>query len=169
MKGLLLAYIVLLFWAFPGTKVQDSKVSTIKLEQLEHRLAQGGDTTFVVNFWATWCAPCVAELPYFEQFNDVYGQVPDGTNPVKVLLVSLDAPKLLSRVNDFIEARKLRNEVLLLDESNQQYYIDQISTEWSGAIPATLFVNTKKGIRLFKEQEFDFETLEANYLSIINK
>ena len=43
------------------------QVAVIKFPELQKRLAQPTDTTYVVNYWATWCAPCVKELPNFEQ------------------------------------------------------------------------------------------------------
>lgn len=138
------------------------RVPLIRLEALENRLAAGGDTTYVVNFWATWCAPCVAELPYFEQLQKTYH-----AKPLKVLLVSLDAVKNHAGVVSFAEKHQLSNEVVLLNEKSQQQYIDRVSTEWSGAIPATLFVNTGNNVRLFKEQEFDYEELESCYLGIV--
>ncbi|MFC3197517.1 TlpA disulfide reductase family protein [Parapedobacter deserti] len=140
---------------------QDS-VRLITLDQLEDRLAGGGDTTFIVNLWATWCAPCVAEMPHFEELQQKYA-----AKPLRVLFVSLDAKQDLGAVIKFVERKALKAEVLLLNEKNEQYFIPKISEEWSGAIPATLFVNTDKGIRIFKAQEFNFEQLEQNYLSIV--
>lgn len=136
----------------------------ITLDALEQRLEDGGDTTFVVNLWATWCAPCVAEMPHFERLQQAYA-----SKPLRVLFVSLDAKKDQDAVAQFVKKRELKNEVWLLDEKNEQYFIPAISAEWSGAIPATLFVNRAKGIRIFKEQEFDYQQLESNYLSIIQQ
>ncbi len=141
-----------------------NRVPLMTLDGLEKRLAHGGDTTFVVNLWATWCAPCVAEMPYFEQLQENYQ-----SDLLKVLFVSLDAPKNLSNVVKFVQDKGLKNEVVLLDEKDEQYYIDKISSEWSGAIPATLFVNVNKDIRVFKGQEFNYEQLENNYLSIVHQ
>ncbi len=146
-----------------ATASAQQEVPLIKLDALEERLANGGDTTYVVNLWATWCEPCVAELPYFEQLQQVHR-----SNPLKVILLSLDAPKNHELVVKFRKKNSLRNEVFILDERNQQEYIDRVSKEWSGVIPATLFVNQAKGIRLFREQEFDFEELNQTYLSIVN-
>lgn len=139
------------------------EVPFIKLDALEKRLANGGDTTYVVNMWATWCEPCIVEIPYFEQLQQTYGN-----DPMKVILLSLDAPKNHERVVKFRDKHALRNEVFILDERNQQEYIDRVSKEWSGAVPATIFTNQAKGIRLFREQDFDFDELNRTYLSIVN-
>ncbi|MGK6351357.1 TlpA disulfide reductase family protein [Parapedobacter sp. DT-150] len=139
------------------------RIPLITLDGLEKRLDNGGDTTFIINLWATWCAPCVAEMPHFEQL-----QRNHQSKPLRVLFVSLDAKQDHDAVLHFVGTKGLKNEVLLLDEKNEQAFIPQISPEWSGAIPATLFVNTEKDIRIFKEQEFDYEALEHSYLSIIH-
>jgi len=132
---------------------QRAEVPVIRLFQLEERLLKGGDTTFVVNLWATWCGPCVKELPYFEELD---------TARAKVLLVSLDFVDVLAtKVIPFVEKRQLRSEVMLLNEHNPNDFIPRISGEWSGAIPATLFVNTQRGIHHFHEGSFEAGELEA--------
>lgn len=119
-------------------------------------MEQGGDTTFIVNFWATWCGPCVKELPYFEQLHEDAA----GTNR-KVLLVSLDfVTQLESNVIPFLEKKQLKSEVVLMDESRPNEWIPRVSKEWSGAIPATLFVNTQKKTRHFHEGSFEEGELE---------
>lgn len=139
--------------------VSAQTVKPLTINQLEERMKNGGDTVYVVNFWATWCAPCIAELAYFEQLQSSYK-----ANPLKVLLVSLDMKsKLESVVQPFVKRNNLTNEVFLLNESNEQEYIDRISKEWSGALPATLVYNRKKNIRQFYEKEFSFAELEKIY------
>ncbi|MBI1289373.1 MAG: redoxin domain-containing protein [Flavobacteriales bacterium] len=131
-------------------------VPVIGLDQLETRLANGGDTTYVVNFWATWCGPCVKELPFFENLhlNAV------GTDR-KVLLVTLDfVSQLESKVIPFLKEKQLKSEVLLMDEAKPNQWIPRVSEEWSGALPATLFVNTQKKTRHFYEGSFKEGELE---------
>lgn len=157
-----IAALVLLYLMLAVNALRAQDVKLLKLDQLEKRFAAGKDTTYVVNFWATWCAPCVAELPNFEKLQLLYKN-----RPVKVILISTDfKSKLNSEVSPFVKKRGLRSEVFLLDESNQQEYIDRVSKEWSGALPATLIVNTEKSIRKFYEQEFTMEELNKTYLSI---
>lgn len=125
-------------------------VSVIHLNDLEDRLSLGKDTTYVVNFWATWCAPCVKELPYFERL-----QKERSTDLVKVLLISLDFTEHIeSKVLPFIKRKALISEVSVLDEQDDNDWIPRVSPEWSGAIPATLFVNKTKKTRHFHEGSF---------------
>src|SRR5690606_38467372 len=115
---------------------------------IEPMLTSGSDTTYIVNFWATWCAPCIEELPYFEELtSETRGQA------VKVLLVSLDFRKQLStRLLPFIKKHNLRSEVIVLDDPDANAWIDKVDPSWSGAIPATLVFRGDR--REFKEQTF---------------
>ena len=133
------------------------KISLLTLDQLDQRVNNGKDTVYVINFWATWCGPCVAELGNFEKFNEKYK-----TEKLKVLLVNVDfKSKLKNTVVPFLKRRKLKSEVFLLDEPDQQAFIDRVSKTWSGSIPATLFI--KNGQRSFFEKEFTYTELVNTY------
>lgn len=139
-----------------GAPLFGQSVSLLKLSELQSKFEGGEDVTYVVNFWATWCAPCVKELPFFEQLKEKY----NGAG-VEVLLVSLDARSTLdSKVRPFVSKSGLNMDFFLLDETNQQEYIDKISTSWSGALPATMIVNPGKGKRRFIEGELAMKQLE---------
>lgn len=108
----------------------------------------------LLNFWATWCAPCVKEIPAFEELNAKYS-----SNKVKVLLVSLDFPNQVeSRVLPFMDRMNIQSQVILLDDPYSNRWIGKVSEEWSGAIPATVIYSS--GFRGFYEREFTFEELE---------
>lgn len=137
-------------------------ISVIGLDNLESRLDNGSDTTYVVNFWATWCGPCVKELPYFEALEKA-----NQGKKFKVLLVSLDfVNQLESKVVPFLERKKLISEVVLMDEDRPNKWIPRVSEKWTGALPATLFVNTKKKTRHFHEGSFKEGELEQKLTEI---
>lgn len=119
------------------------------------------DTIYVVNFWATWCKPCIKELPAFEKLNETFND-----QPVKVVLVSLDFPdKLETGVIPFIEKNKLQSEVVLLDDADANSWIPKVSEQWSGAIPATLFI--KNTTNNFFEKSFTFKELQNQLLTLL--
>lgn len=129
-------------------------VKAYNYEGLKHFLNQKNDTTYVINFWATWCVPCVAELPHFEDLNEKYKD-----NKVKVLLVSLDMDKKIeSQLIPFIKKRQLKSEVVILRDPDADSWISQIDSSWTGAIPATLIYN--KDQRKFYEKSFTYDGLE---------
>ncbi|MCI4668331.1 MAG: TlpA family protein disulfide reductase [Bacteroidia bacterium] len=117
--------------------------------------ASQGDTLLVFNFWATWCRPCVKELPYFAKADSAFK-----SQKVKVILVSIDDPKLIdTRVKPFIERRKITQEVVVMTDHKQNDWIPKVDESWSGAIPATLVVEPSKKLRAFKEQSFTYDEL----------
>lgn len=129
-----------------------SEIPVLNFEQFEKYLKIDDDNIHVVNFWATWCAPCVKELPYFEAVNAEYKN-----KNVKVLLVSLDFN--LKKLNSFLAKNELKSEKVLLDDPDQNAWIPKVSEEWSGAIPATVIYG--KGKRKFYEHSFTKAELES--------
>lgn len=141
---------------------QISSVKTYNYNQLKPLLEKKDDKTYVVNFWATWCAPCVKELPYFEKINEDYA-----SKNVEVILVSLDFPKQVEKkLIPFINKRKLKSEVVFLNDANEDFWIKAIDENWSGAIPATIIYNKEQ--RKFYEQSFDYKTLENELKTFLN-
>jgi thiol-disulfide isomerase/thioredoxin len=140
----------------------NKKIGIYDFDGLERLLERKDDKVYVVNFWATWCKPCVEELPHFEQLNDKYA----GKN-VEVVLVSLDFPSRAEELLlSFVEKKNIKSDVLLLDDPKQNTWIPKVDPEWSGAIPATLIFN--KDRKVFYEKSFNFNQLESELLSFIN-
>lgn len=142
--------------------VSDVSLKVYDYEGLKPFLETSDDKVYVVNFWATWCAPCIKELPYFEEMNQKYQD-----KNVEVLLVSLDFPKKYeSHVKPFIKKHNLKSKVVALDDNDSNAWIPAIDSEWSGAIPATLIFNKEK--RKFYEQTFTYKELETEVKHFLN-
>ena len=122
--------------------------------EFEPLLHQERDTVYVVNFWATWCGPCIKEIPYFEQLGVKYQE-----SNLKIIMVSLDMPNQIeSKLIPFIEKNNMKNEVILLDDPDFNSWIPVVDKEWTGAIPATLIYSNS--FREFYAKEFTFTELE---------
>lgn len=139
------------------------KAELVKLEKLQSEISKSSEQILVFNFWATWCAPCVKELPLFEKLNQ-------NDKEVKVTLVSMDIDldPNPEKVYKFIERKKIQSRVIILDAVDPNSWINKIDKNWSGALPATLIINTKTGERRFVNnalKEGDLEKLVAEVKS----
>jgi len=165
--------IVLLVWSIANILAQGkplqvySKDGTVvrsyDFNALQPLLQKQNDTTYVVNFWATWCKPCIAELPNFEKLHAAYKN-----QKVKVILVSLDMAKQVeSNLIPYIKRKRLQSEVVHLKDPDMNTWITKVDANWSGAIPATVIYNRSQ--RKFYEQSFTYEALEKELKTITNQ
>lgn len=152
------SFLLMWLWLTPALKAQT--VEVIKFPVLENIISEpAGQKVKVINFWATWCRPCIKEIPHFEALQKKYS-----TNELEVFLISFDdVENLESRVKPFVKKRGLESTVKLLDETDYNAFIDKVDPSWSGAIPATLIIAGDK--RRFVEGELS----EAELNSLIHE
>ena len=156
MKTLLI--ITFLFWS-AATNAQEIK--KIKVTELEKTIKES-KTPMIVNFWATFCKPCIAEIPYFEAAVNKYKK--DG---VTLLLVSLDLKEDYPKIKPLATKRNFTSPIVWLNETDADYFCPKVDSSWSGALPATLFINNKTGYRKFYEEQVKEEKLEKEIVAIL--
>ncbi len=133
----------------PFKTVSMEDIPVYNFDQLEPLLNQKNDTTYIVNFWATWCKPCVEELPFFEELNQYALD-----KKMKVILVSLDFKKQFeTKLIPFMNENEIRSDVVVLSDPDSNRWIGKIDENWSGAIPVTILHNAKS--KLFLEMAFE--------------
>lgn len=129
----------------------------VKWPELESLINHKSDTTYIFNFWATWCNPCVKELPHFDKLEKTFAG-----KKIKVVLVSLDFKRQFeSNLIPYLQKNNIVSEVLLIDEPDYNSWIDKVDKSWGGAIPSTLIVNTSTGLHKFYEREFTLEEINT--------
>lgn len=126
-------------------------IEIIKFQDLK-KLMQKNDKIYVFNFWASWCKPCVTEMPVFETLTNEFH-----LNKVSVIFISLDFKRDLETVEKFATEHQIKSKIYLIDEPDYNSWIDKVSLQWSGAIPATLISNGTR--QEFYEQSFDYQSL----------
>lgn len=163
-KPLFISFALMFGWVAGvfSTPAPQADIPILTFDQLQSRVQKPNDTLYVVNFWATWCKPCVAEMPYFEQANKTFA-----TNKVKVVFVSLDFQNEHERMSKFIAAKGYKSTVYHLNGGNPNDWIDKIDPTWSGAIPTTVFYKGENKL-YFREGDFTQAELDSIIKTNIN-
>jgi len=156
MKKLKLIYLLTIVLGLSKSLyAQQKELSIIKWDEVLEEVEENPNQIYIINFWATWCRPCVAELPAFDEIHEEYKD-----DSVTVLLLSMDDLSYIrTTVEPFLERKGLAARVYLLDESDYNVFIPRIDSNWGGAIPATLILYGKKDKRKFKAGQYTKEEL----------
>jgi thiol-disulfide isomerase/thioredoxin len=146
----------------PAFAQQDGP-AVVEFKDVQRLIKQRSDTTYILNFWASWCAPCLAEMPAFRKF-----MASQEGAPIRMVLISLDFEKHYDKqFRKAIQDNQLDFcQVVLLRSPGGYDWIDKVSPDWSGAIPGTLIYNPKKKFRKFYGEELNFEELNYIYKEI---
>lgn len=149
----------IIVFLFLCTGIHAQEIKKIKIADLEKTIKES-KTPLIINFWASYCIPCVKEIPYFQEMAKKKG--------VKLLLVSLDLEDFYpDKIKTFAAKHKFTAPIVWLDEYNADYFCPKVDSSWSGVIPATLFKNNKTGYRKFFEDELSKEKLEKEIMAIL--
>ena len=89
---------------------------------------------------------------------------------LKLLLVSLDLQEYFpGKIKAFAARRKIAVPIVWLDEFNADYFCPKVDSTWSGAIPASLFINNKTRYRHFREEQLSPEKLNKEIVTMLAK
>jgi thiol-disulfide isomerase/thioredoxin len=137
------------------TSTENIKLPELSTVEMANYIAdKKNDTLYVTNFFATWCGPCMKEIPHFIAKKD---ELKD--QPVKFTFVSIDAKEDWdTKVKDFAAENKLEKNIVLLDgEKLDEAFFKNNFTTWDGSgIPFTII---KKGNK--REEIFGFTSEET--------
>ena len=137
-------------------------IKSVKITDLEKIIAES-NTPLIINLWATWCKPCIEEIPYFMEEAKKYSK-----DSLQLLLVSLDMEEAYpAQIKKSIAKNKITVPVFWLDETNADYFCPKVDPKWSGAIPASLFINNKTGYRKFVEEQLSHEQLKKEIMAML--
>ena len=159
----LLKYLVLFTVCFFFTvEAQAQTIPSYKIDQLDS-LIKNSKHPMIINFWATFCIPCIEEIPYFIQKTKDFKE-----QKVSLLLVSLDMEDYYpKKITNFAGKHNFTAPIAWLNETDADLFCPRIDKSWSGAIPATLFVNNATGYRKFFEDQLSEKQLENEIHSML--
>jgi thiol-disulfide isomerase/thioredoxin len=125
-------YFVFFFGLNQGLFSQE--ISRVTYADLAKWKKDKSDTVYVINFWATWCQPCLKEMPAFESLGERFaGQ------KVKIILVSVDEKSQVeSKLKPYVRNHYMRNKVVHYYDPKVVKWQQKIDSSWTGTLPATL-------------------------------
>lgn len=145
----------MLFTLFQGA-TQAQQVQTVDAAWIQSIQQSKSDTLYIINFWATWCKPCIGELPVFDSITKMYSG-----EKLKVIMVSNDMKKDAdAKLAGFISSNKMQSQVVWMSDLNANNWINKVDESWSGSIPATWVFKNSVAFRYFKEGEITFQELK---------
>jgi thiol-disulfide isomerase/thioredoxin len=153
---------LVLFVFLTITTAKAQSIPKWKLTDLEAAIKQADKPT-IFNFWATFCKPCIEEIPHFQEIAKKYDSA-----GVNLVFISLDLEEAYpAKIQTFAKKRNINYPITFLDETNADLFCPVVDPKWSGAIPATLFVNNKTGYRQFYEEQLSKEQVEKEVRKMI--
>lgn len=159
MKKLLSVLLVLgmVQWASGQTSIRKVKIGELQ------KMIDTSSVPLVVNFWATWCGPCIREIPWFEKG---VGALKD--KKVKLLLVSIDFPAEFPKgITEFAKKQGYISQIVWLNETNTDYFCPKIDKSWDGTIPVTLMVNNSRKYWAFYKQQLPEALLQQELQKLV--
>ncbi|MBL7698078.1 MAG: redoxin domain-containing protein [Chitinophagaceae bacterium] len=154
---------ILIISLFISLASSAQEIKSMKIDELEAYIKSRPGAA-VVNFWATWCAPCIEEMPWFNKIVPEYRGVKN-----ELIFVSLDSKSAYpEQIKNIINRQQLKATFIWLNETNADEFCPRIDPEWGGSIPATLFVNQKNGYRKFLEEQISPTELRKQLRSLNN-
>ena len=129
--------------AAPDFTLRDLNGQAVTLSQLKGKVV-------LINFWATWCGPCMAEMPHIQK---MYTELKD--RGFAVLSISIDDARDRSKIKPLVVSKGLTFPVLWDDGS-------RVSSQYnpSGVVPLTIVVDQRGQIALIKHEYAAGEEVE---------
>lgn len=142
------------------------KVTQVDEVALLNLLKRDGGSTkpLLVNFWATWCGPCVEEFPDLVKISDDY------QGKIDVITVTLDdLAEINTSVPQFLAKMKATMPTYLLKTTDENSAIESVSKDWQGGLPFTILYDGKGATVYSKQAKFVPAQLRAEIDNVLAK
>lgn len=139
-------------------EVYVEKIESFK--EIENIFNKDNDTTYIINFWATTCPPCLKELPLFEELRTNFSD-----KELKIFLINIDDENRYEKsVKPYVQKLKLENKVYALVDNDYTDWTGKVNQNWYGSLPYTVIYKGSKRKFFFgafeNEQQLEKEIIK---------
>ncbi|MEB2786035.1 redoxin domain-containing protein [Algoriphagus persicinus] len=116
-------------------KEKEVAIEKLSPDGLADLLKNDTDELLLVNFWATWCGPCIIEYPEFVTIQRMYGE-----RDFQFVSISMDSPDQAEKALKFLKGKASALPNYIMDTDDKYKVIDVVGKEWDGSLPITLLI-----------------------------
>jgi len=142
----------------------DLKLKPLTYSSFDSIVKANRKTVLYINLWASWCKPCVEELPDFAKFYNLSKKEASG---YEVLFISLDQPKKIQKTAYPLLLQLGINGRHYFINSRLTKFVNHFDDKWDGALPATIIVMGGK-IKAIYQKSLNFADLEEILINCQN-
>jgi len=155
---------VILILLISCSSVDEKKVlvDTSATELVAYIESFKGDKPVLVNYWATWCIPCIEEFPYIMKLKEKYG------DEFELVFVSGDFEEAKEEAKEFLKEQNV-NFTTYYKTGKDNEFIQTVSESWSGALPYTVIYSKEGTISAEWEGKAEYEQFESELHKVINE
>ena len=130
------------------------ELATIELQGVKQLAKNGSDKLLLINLWATWCGPCLQEMPELVTINRMYRK-----RPFEFITLSLDDPSNKVQVLESLKQNYVAAKNFLVDSTDRDKLAEALDPKWPGPLPYTLLV--APGGKIIYRHDGPIEPLEV--------
>lgn len=159
MKKLLPLLLIIIF----GCDKSGLKLKTVDASDINNQINKHkGSEAVLINFWATYCAPCIEEFPMIVDLSEKYKE-----KGMQVYFVSADWLDREKEVMAFLIEKNVKGLSFIKEEGNDNNFINEISREWSGALPFTIVYDKSGNLSDYWEMKKNKDRFESAIIKAI--
>ena len=137
-------------------------VEDIDVQGIKDLVKNTSEKLRLINIWATWCGPCIAEFSDFVIIDRMYRG-----RPFEYISISADKPEKKAEVLKFLKKNEASNKNYIFNKDDVYQMIEAVDPDWQGGIPYTLLV--EPGGKIIYKKQDTINPRELKKLIVENK
>ncbi|HLB31448.1 MAG TPA: redoxin family protein [Gammaproteobacteria bacterium] len=138
------------------------EVAAVNADEIKSIISENKGKVVVLNFWATWCPPCIKEFPDIIKLYDQYE-----SKGLQVIAISMNEPDELEDIAEFLGKHNPRFPVYRAASTEEEFY-SEFEEQWWGEMPMTMIYDKAGNVAMMHKKALSFEEFEQDVSSLLS-